>query len=241
MSVKVGRSGGTIIKGEMPDQAADNLFPGYSASGQDVWVYDAHYRNTPGIVVSAVGARCGKCFKADGDWTAIANTMVLIPRANFYRDYLWYVFNDERFWEKGGTAQPYIRIAESLDREWLFPSYDEQKKITEFLDRETAEADALIAKYERLLDLLEEKRVALITQTATKGLDPNVPMKDSGVKWIGEVPCDSTVIKIKYVTTKIGSGVTPKGGADVYQSLGVSFIRSQNVVKSRFCCNLISG
>ena len=68
------------------------------------------------------------------------------------------------------------------------PQLDVQKAVSEFLDRKTAEADALVAKYERLIELLEEKRVALITQAVTKGLDPTGPMKDSGVEWIGEIP-----------------------------------------------------
>ena len=70
----------------------------------------------------------------------------------------------------------------------VHPDINTQVNISDFLDRETAEADALIAKYERLLELLEEKRVALITQVVTKGLDPNVPIKDSGVEWIGKIP-----------------------------------------------------
>ena len=65
---------------------------------------------------------------------------------------------------------------------------EEQRAIAAFLDRETARIDALVAKKERLIELLQEKRTALITRAVTKGLDPNVPMKDSGVEWLGEIP-----------------------------------------------------
>ena len=68
------------------------------------------------------------------------------------------------------------------------PGPAEQRAIADFLDRETAEIDALIAKKERLIELLQEKRTALITRAVTKGLDPSVPMKDSGVEWLGEMP-----------------------------------------------------
>ena len=68
------------------------------------------------------------------------------------------------------------------------PSEPEQRAIAAFLDRETARIDALVAKKERLIELLQEKRTALITRAVTKGLDPNVPMKDSGVEWLGEIP-----------------------------------------------------
>jgi len=68
------------------------------------------------------------------------------------------------------------------------PPKPEQRAIVTFLDRETAKIDALVAKKERLIELLQEKRTALINRAVTRGLDPNVPMKDSGVEWLGEVP-----------------------------------------------------
>ena len=70
----------------------------------------------------------------------------------------------------------------------LVPPESEQRAIAAFLDRETARIDALVAKKERLIELLQEKRTALITRAVTKGLDPTVPMKDSGVEWLGEIP-----------------------------------------------------
>ena len=85
---------------------------------------------------------------------------------------------------------------------------DEQHAIADFLDRETAKIDALVARKERLIELLQEKRSALITRAVTRGLDPNVPMKDSGVEWLGESPAYWEVKKLGYVTT-IGNGSTP--------------------------------
>lgn len=68
------------------------------------------------------------------------------------------------------------------------PPIKEQQQIANYLDKQTAKIDATIAKNEELIELLEEKRVALINQVVTKGLDPDIPMKDSGVEWIGEIP-----------------------------------------------------
>lgn len=85
---------------------------------------------------------------------------------------------------------------------------DQQRRIADFLDRKTASIDALIAKQEQLLALLAEKRQALITQAVTKGLDPNVPMKDSGVEWIGAIPAVWRVARIRHVA-KLESGHTP--------------------------------
>jgi type I restriction enzyme S subunit len=81
-----------------------------------------------------------------------------------------------------------------LDREDAYAcfvpvcSVEEQREVASFLDRETAKIDALIEKKEQLIDLLQEKRTALITQAVTKGLDPTVPMKYSGVEWLGNIP-----------------------------------------------------
>ncbi len=71
---------------------------------------------------------------------------------------------------------------------FAIPTEPEQRAIAAFLDRETARIDALVAKNGRLIELLQEKRTALITRAVTKGLDPTVPMKDSGVEWLGEIP-----------------------------------------------------
>ena len=70
----------------------------------------------------------------------------------------------------------------------VLPSLAEQHHLVAYLDRETAKIDALIEKKEQLIELLQEKRTALITEAVTKGLDPNVPMKDSGVEWLGQIP-----------------------------------------------------
>jgi restriction endonuclease S subunit len=173
-AVRSGRKGGMLIKGQMASEPADGFFPGYSASGQDVWVEEAEYHE-PGIVLSAVGARCGKAFRADGDWTAVANTQVLLPNADFDRDFLWRVFDDEKFWKKGGSAQPYVQVTDSLDRPWAFPNRDEQEAIAEFLDRETEKIDGLVKKEERLIELLQEYRTALITAAVTGQIDVRQP------------------------------------------------------------------
>ena len=75
-----------------------------------------------------------------------------------------------------------------LDESAAYPSLDEQLAIGNFLDRETAKIDALIAEQQRLIELLQEKRQAVISHAVTKGLNPDAPMKESGVEWLGEVP-----------------------------------------------------
>jgi len=109
------------------------------------------------------------------------------------------------------------------------PDDKEQTAIANFLDRETLRIDALVEEKNHFIELLKEKRQTLISHVVTKGLDPTVKMKDSGVEWLGEVPEHWTVTKLGFITSKIGSGKTPNGGAEVYTEQGVIFIRSQNV------------
>ena len=85
----------------------------------------------------------------------------------------------------------------------LLPTYDEQVAIAVFLDFETAKVDSLVAEQERLIALLKEKRLALISHAVTKGLDPNAPMKDSGIEWLGDVPTHWNLSRLKHVANLI--------------------------------------
>ena len=96
----------------------------------------------------------------------------------------------------------YLNKSVGLPREW------EQCAIAAFLDRETARIDGLVGRKERLIALLQEKRTALITRAVTRGLDPDVPMKDSGVEWLGEIPGHWDVKRTKFAAT-LRSGHTP--------------------------------
>jgi type I restriction enzyme S subunit len=89
------------------------------------------------------------------------------------------------------------------------PSLEQQDAIADYLDRETARIDALIAAKERLLELLAEKRRALITRAVTRGLNPDVPLRDSGVPWLGEIPAHWRVIALKRISSlKSGDFIT---------------------------------
>ena len=111
----------------------------------------------------------------------------------------------------------------------MLPPFQEQITIAKFLDKKTAEISKLIEKDKKLIELLKEKRTALINLTVTKGLDPNVKLKDSGIEWIGKIPEGWEVKRLKLLTSKINSGVTPKGGAEVYTEKGIPLLRSQNI------------
>jgi type I restriction enzyme S subunit len=91
----------------------------------------------------------------------------------------------------------------------VIPPLDEQEKIAQFLDYKTKQIDELIAKKETLIEKLDEKRTSLISHAVTKGLDENVPMKDSGIEWLGEIPQHWESLKIKRLTV-IKRGASPR-------------------------------
>ncbi|EGR0521871.1 restriction endonuclease subunit S [Vibrio cholerae] len=97
------------------------------------------------------------------------------------------------------------------------PSFEEQQKIASFLDHETAKIDTLIAKQEMLIELLKEKRQAVISHAVTKGLNPDAPMKDSGVEWLGEVPEHWDVTKFGYISQVVrGGSPRPAGDPELF-------------------------
>ena len=109
------------------------------------------------------------------------------------------------------------------------PPLSEQQAMADYLDETCSQIDEIIAEAKASIDEYENLRQSIIYEILTKGPDDNVEMKDSGVEWIGKVPSHWMIGKVKYGTTKVGSGKTPKGGAEVYMTSGVMFLRSQNI------------
>ncbi len=108
------------------------------------------------------------------------------------------------------------------------PPLQEQKIIANYLDKATTKIDTLIAKQERLIALLKEKRQALISHTVTKGLNPDVKMKDSGIEWLGEIPEHWTVKKLKHIGEAI-IGLTYSPNNIVDENEGTLVLRSSNL------------
>lgn len=107
-----------------------------------------------------------------------------------------------------------LRLPQFLNFAFSLPSIEEQTQIANFLDHETAKIDALIEKQQQLISLLQEKRQAVISHAVTKGLNPDVPMKDSGVEWLGQVPEHWELQKFKYVF-KIRKRIAGETGYDI--------------------------
>ncbi|MCK6836513.1 restriction endonuclease subunit S [Enterobacter asburiae] len=161
VTTKTGNS--KLIKGKLSDSPIVNGFPGYSASGQDIWLYDYEH-DCNAIIVSAVGSRCGKCFQARGKWSAIANTHIIFPNESLIDVYFLYChINDEQFWIRGGSGQPFVKVKDSLQTKVSLPSLEEQQKIATVLSA----ADAEISTLEKKLACLKDEKKALMQQLLT--------------------------------------------------------------------------
>jgi restriction endonuclease S subunit len=158
------------------------------------------------IVFSRVGSigRIALCTEREKGWLISGQMLRLrIKNQKLDKKFSIYVFSSTEV-ERYIDLQSIGSTRESINTEILsniplqLPPLPEQTTIAAFLDRETARIDALIAKKERQIELLQEKRAAFISHAVTKGLDPSVKMKDSRVEWIGDVPEGWEVIPLKY-------------------------------------------
>ena len=161
-------------------------------------------------------------------------TELHVLRASFRVDprFLLYLTFSDHF-RQIGTASMYgaggqKRISDDFIRDFRHPvpSLPDQHAIADFLDRETAKIDALVARKERLIELLQEKRTALITRAVTRGLDPNVPMQDSGVEWLGEIPAHWKVCRLRRVVSKF---VDYRGKTPDKSVPGVPLVTARNI------------
>lgn len=157
----------------------------------------------------------------------IDNNMMALTVKEGLLKYLFYVSKVIDFsWFANPGAIPSLNHRHFRESYIMSPPIVEQQKIANFLDQKTSEIDTLISHKEKLIVLLEEKRQAIITEAVTKGLNPDVKMKDSGVEWIGEIPEHWDINKFKKVV-KIQEG--PGIMANDFKESGVPLIRISGV------------
>lgn len=134
-----------------------------------------------------------------------------------------------------GVSYPAINASTLGELPVLVPPLATQRAIAAFLDHETAKIDALIEKKRRLLDLLDEKRSALITRAVTRGLDRDVPMRDSGVEWLGEIPAHWDVLPLKRILGPLVTGTSVRGNTSESAAQGsIGVLKTSSVYGDEF-------
>ena len=148
------------------------------------------------------------------------------------KKYLYWVLCSDVFWTwfnyKNSGNSTILHLYQKDFNEFIYtiPELKEQKLIANFLDKKGSEINAIIEKIENQINLLKNYKKSLITETVTKGLNKNVSMKDSGIEWIGEIPEEWDVSKIKYSLILMGSGSTPDSSNPLNYDGEINWIQS---------------
>lgn len=198
---------------------------------------------TEGQLLFSVRAPVGALNIADQKYGIGRGLCAIASNERIASDFLWWLIpvvkSELNSVSTGSTFEAVS--AEQVENVVFFrPSIFEQEKIANFLDHETAKIDILIEKQQQLIKLLKEKRQAVISHAVTKGLNPNAPMRDSGVEWLGEVPEHWKICCIKHVVSpEKDSMVDGPFGSSVntdmdYVDEGVPVIRTINITNIGF-------
>lgn len=164
------------------------------------------------LVMAMYGATIGKTSIINFDTTTNQACCVFCEDEIIDVKFLqyWFIGNKEHIINLAiGGGQPNISQNILKDVRVSCPNFNEQTQIANYLDHKTTQIDTLISKKQQFITLLQEERVAVINQAVTKGLDPNVPMKDSGIEWLGEIPEHWDVKRLRNLVETIKTGSTP--------------------------------
>jgi len=158
----------------------------------------------------------------ESEYDAIIRLLVLSPKNSEPCKYFMYYINEVLEFQVAKTAISQLSTEQISPYRLTVPPLQEQKSIANYLDKAIAKIDTLIEKQTKLIELLKEKRQAVISSAVTRGLDASVPMKDSGVEWLGEIPEHWVASRLKHLTKQIidGAHFTP-----TYVDNGVPFLR----------------
>jgi len=158
--------------------------------------------------------------------------LCLRPKPGLTSDYMYRLLHSydtsKVFYGMGGGLRQSMKFDDFRRLPLLVPPLPEQRTIAAFLDRETGMIDRMIGKQGRMIELLKEKRQAVISHAVTKGLDPDVPMKDSGVEWLGEIPENWGVSALGYYA-KLNTGATPDRSKPEYWNGDIPWIKTGEV------------
>ncbi len=160
----------------------------------------------------------------------------LSPKRRLLPKYLFFLMRSDSYVNEivkrsTGVSYPAVNASDVGKLDCLIPDEHTQGKIINFLDLKSFEIDSMISDKEKLIELLQEKRQATISEAVTKGLNPDVKRKDSGIEWIGEIPEHWDIISFKRLTEKVIVGIA-ESTTDSYVDSGIPIVRSTNVKNS---------
>ena len=184
------------------------------------------------VALAGQGKTKGMVAQLDIDATCNQSMAAIVPTAKLQPRFLlwWLTSNYQNIRNMaGGNLRDGLNLQLLGDIQCPLPSLLEQAQIAKFLDYETAVIDALIEKQQQLITLLKEKRQAVISHAVTKGLNPNAPLRPSGIEWLGQVPAHWELPRIGYVA-RVFNGSTPSRAVPHYWvEEGVPWISSGKV------------
>lgn len=162
------------------------------------------------IIIGRYGALCGNVRITEERVWCTEHAFRVAPYAPFHTGFMrWLLEHLDLNKLSARTAQPGLNSRLVRDHSVSIPPLPEQRAIATFLDEQTARIDELIARKRRLLDLLAEKRRAIITRAVTRGLDPTLPLKDTGTPWLGSIPAHWQVKRLRFLLRRIEQGWSP--------------------------------
>lgn len=194
------------------------------------------------FVINSRSDRRGSCGIAYQDGSVSLINSVLSPKSNMNYDFYNYLFHSAEFasefykWGHGIVDDLWTTGWDEMKKiDIPIPPVDVQNKISKILDDKTFKIDALIANEQKQIEKLKAYKQALISEVVTKGLDPNVPMKDSGVDWIGKIPQNWKITKLKIayqnINEKYSDARLPYIGLENIESFSGQYIKT---LKSQF-------
>ena len=213
-------------------ESKKGIYPYYGASGIIDYV-DEYLLDEETILIAEDGANLLSrstplAFIAKGKYWVNNHAHILKPKNLLFNFWTYFLQSLDYTIYITGSAQPKLSREKLGEVIVLYPSLEEQTQIANFLDHETAKIDSLIEKQQQLIELLKEKRQAVISHAVTKGLNINALMKDSGVEWLGQVPEHWTVSRYKYCTSRVVVGIA-EAATHAYSEKGIPIIRATNI------------
>ncbi len=222
------KSGDSITTDDIKDDAPYPVYGGNGLRGYtERFTHGGEY-----ALIGRQGALCGNINYAKGEFWASEHAVVVDPREQVVVRWLGELLRAMELNQYSvSAAQPGLSVETIAALKVPVPPLKEQRAIADFLDREAARLDALVAAKERVLGLLAEKRRARVTRAVTRGLDPRAPLRDSGIPWLGEIPAHWSIIPLKHACSLIkdGTHLPPER-----TMMGIPLLSVRNVVGETF-------